>query len=170
MTPPDRPEADGRGDGQVDVDLGPALTELRRNADDRWVTIANDVLSTVLSASRRSLPVAGATAAGARFHVSEQVLIQRLREHLDGALVGAAVSQIEFRADADRVLDDLVVELVAQYAHELLPIADHARLLVEEVLERDLGVVPTRVEVHGTHIHFGGVTTGDPHLNDPADE
>lgn len=166
MTPPDRPGADG----QVGIDLGPALTELRRHADDRWVSIANDVLSTVLSASRRSLPVAGVTAVGARFHVSEQVLIQRLRAHLDGALVGAAVSQIEFRADADRVLDDLVVELVAQYAHDLLPIADHARLLVEEVLDRDLGVVPTRVEVDGTHIHFGGVTIGDPHLSDPADE
>ncbi|MFY0409554.1 hypothetical protein [Solicola sp. PLA-1-18] len=151
-----------------DHDSADLAGELRRRSAQQWVHIADDVLEHALSATRRSLPLRAATAAGA-FWVAEQVVVAKLQEAIDAELDGAAVGRIAISATTGHVLTSLTVELFGRYGHDLLALADEARRVADSVLAT-LGLAHVDVDVMPLHMHFGDVTVGDPHDVDPADE
>lgn len=146
-----------------------ASAQLQQRATDRWVEVANDVLENAMRASRGSSPVRAHAPSGP-IHLGEQVIVAYLRRALDDALDGGAVGRIYLRVDVDEVLESVTIELFAQFGRPLLPIADRARAISNEVLDEMLGTRPPEITVTTLHVHVADVTRGDPHVVDPADE
>ena len=152
-----------------DSSLLRATGELHARSSERWVEVADDVLSAVLSASRRSMPVlVQVVENGATVSLSEQVVVTRLRAALDAHLTHAATARIHLEVARDQRLRQVTVELLAQYGAPLVPLADEARGVVKAQLATWMTGEPAgAVVVRPAHVHIGDVVTGNPHLNDP---
>lgn len=145
--------------------------ELHTRSSRRWVEVAGDVLSQVMGASRRSLPVlVQVLENGATVCLSEQVVVTRLREALDASLTEAATARIHLDVAPDQRLRQVTIELLARYGAELIPLADEARGVIRAQLSVWMAGNPMAgVVVLPAHVHFGDVVEGDPHLVDPDD-
>jgi hypothetical protein len=166
-----RPRRDDDDDQNDDSVLTRAADELHASSSTRWVEVADGVLSAVLSASRRSLPVLVQVAGtGARVSLSEQVIVARLRAALDEHLTHAATARINLEVTRDQRLSQLTVELLARYGAPLVPLADEARGVIRTQLASwTAGDPATTVVVRPAHVHIGDVVADDPHLSDPHD-
>lgn len=163
-TPPDvSPTSSG------DADLREAVQQLRTRVHPRAVEVANDVLRQAVRASRHSLPIR-AHAPHSFVRISDQVLISRLRQRIDGASRTCAVGRVVLLVDPDAVLREITIELFVQYGEVLVDAADGIRLIVDEVVEDLLGRPETPVALVTTHVHVSDITIGSPHLVDPSDE
>lgn len=155
--------ARGRRADLVDV----ARDQLRGRAAPRAAEIAETVLRSALRAPRRTTPIQAE--AGGFLQISDRVLITLLRHQVDGALTGAAVGRVGLSIDRDDRLEELTVELFAQYGRVLGEVAEQARTVVDQVL-LELGIgAPATVAVVVAHVHISDITVGDPHLVDPSD-
>lgn len=154
-----------------DPTLSRAADQLHAQSSRRWVEVAGDVLSQVVSASRRSLPVlVQVLEDGATVCLSEQVVVTRLRAALDASLTQAATARIHLDVAPDQRLRQVTVELLARYGAELIPLADEARGVVRGQLAVWMAGDPMAgVLVLPAHVHVGDVVNGDPHLRDPHD-
>ncbi len=174
VTPPDIDISRGSGhrDAQAggDARLRAATAELSRHRDDRWVQIADRVMTRALTATRRSQPVrashpeAGASADGQLF-VSEQVLIAHIRQATAG-IPGAAPNRVSINTDATHRCTGVTIAITVHYPDPIIPIADQMRARVEDALGQILGTIPT-VEISSMHVHVTDVTTSDPHTGRP---
>ncbi|CAN5293566.1 hypothetical protein BH18ACT9_BH18ACT9_00230 [soil metagenome] len=150
---------------------GAASAGLHARATNRWLEVSGDVLSSLMQVSRRSLPVVISVAEdGATTHLSEQVIVTKLRGALDEAMGDAAAARIHVQADRSNRLQHITVELLAQYGSSLLQIAERAGEIIRQRLNLWAadGRPPT-LEVVSAHIHFGDVVVGSPHLHSPGD-
>lgn len=138
----------------------------REASDRRWVEISDRVIAKAMTASRRSQLIAG-TAAGGRYHVSEQVVVAHLGAALDGAVPGAAVARIHMEVEGRETLVGVVVEIIAEYGRPLLPVADHVRAIATSVVASLMGPGVPAVSVQAWHVHVSDVVDGDPHTVDP---
>lgn len=159
-------------DDDDDATVSRAADQLHARSSRRWVEVADDVLSQVLSASRRSLPVlVQVLEDGATVSLSEQVVVTRLRAALDASLTQAATARIHLDVAPDQRLRQVTVELLARYGAELIPLADEARGVIQGQLALWMSGDPMAgVVVRPAHVHFGHVVDGDPHLGDPHDD
>ncbi len=166
MTQPERAGSPGGPSSAGDkTALLAATASLRAHVDDRWVEVADRVLSRALTATRGSLPVL-AQAPGGPVQVSEQVLV---------AYVRAAIADVEHVAPSGiHVLTDdghrcvgVVIEVTVQYGQPVIPVADRIRDLTEAVLARVLGPVAPPVTVTAMHVHVADVSTTDPRTGRP---
>ncbi len=174
-TPPDIDISRGPGyrDAQAgdDARLAAATEALSRHVDDRWVQVADRVMTRALTATRRSQPVraahpdAGASADGELF-VSEQVLITHIR-HATAPVPGAAPNRVSISTDADHRCTAVTIAITVRYPDPIIPIADRIRARAQDVLGVILGFVPV-VEVSSMHVHVSDVTTTDPHTGRPS--
>jgi hypothetical protein len=164
MNPTDRTRPTDDGSGGDDTVLRRATEALRAVDDDRWVEIAPRILQTALGASRRTRPVR-ATAASGPLQISDRVIVEYLREALDGAVPGAAVDRITVRLAGRDTFDGLVIELLVRYGVAVIPVADLVREIASGVLRR-LGVESVEVSIRTTHVHVVDVTRTDPNTYD----
>lgn len=168
-SPPDRADAQ-TGDpvgatGRHGHDAVSAVArELWAVADARWVQIADRVITTALTAPRRSLPVRAQASSGP-VYLSEHALVSVIRAALDGALQRCALREVHLHVDRTGGLEALDLVLVAQYGQPLLPMADLARDLTLHVLRDNLGTVTPQPSVRTMWVHFDDVTVGDPNLD-----
>ena len=138
----------------------------------RAVEIADRVLQQALRAPRPSQPVRGRGAVSF-LQVSSAVLVERLREHVDRHLDGAAVGRVLLDVGRDARLEAVTVELLVRYGSDIVMLADRTRRLAAETLEDTLGPPADGAEtvtMAVSHVHVSDVTVGDPHVVDPSDE
>lgn len=143
------------------VDLDAATGQLRRRVDQRWVEVADRVLSNALLATRRSQPVR-AHAPGGPVKVSEHVLVAYIRAAIADIRSAAPVA-IVASVDRHQRCTGITIAITVQYDHAILPIADEIRRRTEDVLRTVLGEVIPAVTVREMHVHVDDVTTADPH-------
>lgn len=161
------PAGDPVGDAVADAGrhghdaVAAAARELWAVADARWVQIADRVITTALTAPRRSLPVRAQASSGP-VYLSEHALVSVIRAALDGALQRCALREVHLHVDRTGGLESLDLVLVAQYGQPLLPMADLARDLALQVLRENLGTVSPQPSVRTMWVHFDDVTIGDP--------
>lgn len=167
MTSP--PDARDQSTSGAPTSLRVASEQLRGRSRPRAVEIADDVLRDVLRSSRRSLPVRVA-APHDHVRVSDQVVITLLRRDIDAALEDAAVGRIYLQVDRNETLRELTIELFVQYGQVLVNVADRARAIADVVLARLLAGAEVSIGVVTSQVHISDITTGNPHLVDPADE
>ena len=141
--------------------LARAASEIRRQANQRWVEIADRVTAAALSATRTSTPIR-ASAPGGRVWIAEQVLVAYLRQAVDDEVPDAAATAISVRVAGRETLDSVGIHLTVRYGTLLLPIADHARTVAARVLTDLLGPVDSEVDSRAMHVHIADVTRGDP--------
>ncbi|MDQ6716003.1 MAG: hypothetical protein M3Z83_07830 [Actinomycetota bacterium] len=139
-----------------------AYLGLRSRLDERWVEIADDVVTTSLTATRRSRPVRAQGTTGP-VQISESVLVSYLRDAIDGAVPGSALAGVQLSLGEGHQLVGVLIKLVGQYGLDLIPIADAVRLLAVARLVDLLGPVDTPVTVQALHVHYSDVTKHDPH-------
>lgn len=140
--------------------LDQAAEATRRRLDRRWVEVSDQVVSTVLTARRRTRPLHAAGTTGPVF-VSDQVVVADLRTAIDGATRGSAVARVDLEVRGDQ-LSGVVVQLVAQYGVALIPLADEVRALAQQRLATLLGPVEAPVTVSAMRVHYSDVTVDDP--------
>jgi len=133
---------------------------LRGHTDDRWMEVADDVLQSVLTASRPSFPVEARSTAGGAFKVSEQVLVASILGALD-SLPRSEVMHIQVHSEDDSYVG-LTIVIAAQYPDRLIPLADRVRLTAQHCLREILGDAIPEVTVSTMRVHVGDVTKGDP--------
>ena len=166
MTQPDRPSPPGSPPSAPGVTaLQAATASLREHVDDRWVEVADRVLSLALTATRGSLAVR-AQAPGGPVQVSEQVLVAYVRDAIAG-VAHVAPSGIEILTDDQHRCTGVVIEVTVQYGQPVIPVADRIRNLTEAVLAELLGPVTPSVTVTAMHVHVADVTTTDPRTGRP---
>jgi hypothetical protein len=172
VNPPVHPSGD-----QVAPDGARALDEATRqlrsqSPPPRAVEIADRVLQRALRAPRPSQLVRGRGPASF-LQVSSAVVVERLREHVDRHLDGAAVGRVLLDVGRDARLDALTVELLVRYGSDIVALGDRTRRLAAETLEDTLGPPADGAEtvtMAVSHVHVSDVTVGDPHVVDPSDE
>lgn len=148
--------------GEVgETSLRVASGALRGHTEDRWVEVAGDMLTRVMSVSRVSHPIRARSVSGS-FYVSEQVLSASLQRALD-VIPLCEVTGIQVQADAD-TYTGLTIRLAVQYPYPLIPIADQVRAMARQQLAEILGPVSPVVTVSTMHVHVDDVTTGDPKI------
>lgn len=174
VTPPDIDLSRGSGhrDGQAgdEARLRAALEELNSHVDDRWVQVADRVITRSLTATRRSQPVRAAHPNGGPgtngdLYVSEQVLIAHIRD-ATAPVRGAAPNRVSISTDADHRCTGVTISITVRYPDPIIPIADQMRARVQVALGQILGSIPT-VEVSSMHVHVSDVTASDPHTGRP---
>lgn len=149
--------------------LHQAAGQLSGRSDRRAVEVADAVLSTVLRASRRSLPVRVASSTD-NLWVAERVITTLLRRAIDTALEGGAVGRIHLDVDREQQLRELTIELFVQYGQVLPELAVQARTVADATLSPMLTGSEPLVAVVVSHVHVSAVTVADPHLVNPSDE
>jgi len=162
----DAPTPEQRSSSGDENPIGRAAAELSRQADARWVEISDRVLAKALGATRRSHPVRAQASSGP-VQISEQVVITHLRDALDGAVPGSALSHVRIDIEGRDVLAGVAIQLIAQYGRPLLPIAAEIRALATTRLIELLGPVAPPVTVELLHVHFSDVTRQDPYSGEP---
>lgn len=163
---------DGVDLSRGEADLAAAARQLQAvPPSPRAVEVADRVLRRALAAPRRSVLIR-AHAPLDHLRVASVAIIAILRQHLDAALVGAAVRQVVLDADRDGRLDAVTIDLVVQYGTVIADLGEQARALAQEALADVLGrpAAGSEVPVTISHAHVSDVTVGDPHLVDPTDE
>ncbi|MEP6854806.1 MAG: hypothetical protein ABJA33_05015 [Pedococcus sp.] len=150
--------------GDADDLVARAADALRAHADERWVEISDRVLGRALNVTRRSMPVRAASSGGP-VNVSEQVLVAGIRSALDG-LSGAAPVDIRISTDEQHRYTGVFIALAVDYKSAILPVADHARHCVRDVLLTLLGPVSPPVTVTTMQVHVDDVR--EPQDTEPS--
>lgn len=145
--------------------LRTAADDLRHHVDDRWVEVSRRILTTALSATRRSRPIRALSATGP-VHVNEQVIIAYLREAVDNAVPAATMTGITVHTSGGETFDGLTIEMVAPYGVPLIPLADRTREVAADVLNGILGLLAPPIMVSTMHVHFGDVARLGPPAQD----
>jgi hypothetical protein len=154
--------------GASDLEL--AAAQLRDRPLPDVVAIADRVLEHALAAPRMS-ELVRAQPPHERLRVSTVALVALLRDRIDEGLEHAAVRRAVCEVSRDARLEQLTVELIVRYGHDIRELAERARVLAREVLGETLGIPAEGGPVIVVqHVHVGDVTVADPHLVDPADE
>lgn len=165
MTPPD--DAAGPGDEGL-RDLEVATAQLRAQPPTLPVEVADRAFQRAL-ATPRPTGYVRAAAPHDFLTVSTVALTEMLRRALDEGLPHAATMRVRCLTSRHHELEQLTVELVVQYGHDIRESAARARTLIDAVLVETLGDVRSpAVLLH--HVHVSDVTVADPHLVDPSDE
>ena len=147
--------------------LAAATQALRQHVDDRWVEVADWVLSKALTSTRRSLPVrAHDLGGGGALYVGEHVLTAYLRDAI-APIPAAAPTRIHIHADTGHHCTGVTIEITVQYNEPVIPIADQIRHRTETMLQTLLGPGTPPVTVATMHVHVSDVTTDDPHTGRP---
>lgn len=141
-----------------------ASAGLGREADRRWVEVADEVLQAALAASRPSLPVRGEAEEGP-FRLSEAALTTLLAHALEGNVPSCVVTRIIVHVSGADIFTGITLVLAAQFGTPLLQAADRARAIARDCLTDLLGPVIPPVEVSAMHVHFNDVLTEDTTLD-----
>lgn len=151
-------------------DLELAAAQLRDRPLPDVVAVADRVLERALAAPRMS-ELVRAQPPHEQLRVSTVALVALLRHRIDNGLEHAVVRRAVCDVTRDARLEQLTVELIVRYGHDVRELAQRARLLTREVLEETLGLPADRgPAIVVQHVHVGDVTVADPHLVDPTDE
>ncbi|MBA2638416.1 MAG: hypothetical protein H0U77_00150 [Nocardioidaceae bacterium] len=142
--------------------LRSAASALSTHVDERWVEVADALVSRALTTSRPSPPVRASATSGSVL-VTEQVLVSHLRASMDPFPECETVA-ITIETDGDSCTG-AVIALAVRFGTELIPLADRVRAVVEDQLGRLLGPVVPPVTVSSVHVHVDDVTRGDPKLD-----
>ncbi len=166
----DRPAGEVPSDDlAVQARLREAADDLRAHVDERWVEVANVVLSRALTATRPSPPVRAQAPTGP-VEIAEQVLVSYLRDSID-QLDDCEVVTIGIDTRPEHGIDGrgevctgVLVALAVRYQTVLIPLADRVREVAVSRLAQMLGPVEPAVSVSVVHVHIADVTRGDPKL------
>ncbi|MDQ3105203.1 MAG: hypothetical protein M3Q87_08320 [Actinomycetota bacterium] len=146
--------------------LSTAADGLRARVEQRWVEVADAVMSKVLATDKPSWPVLAQQAderTGAGLvHVGDRVLIAYLRDSID-PVPDCEVVTIQVHTSGD-VCTGIVITLAVRYGAGLLPLADQVRKQAERRLGQLLGPTVPAVRVRDMHVHVADVTRHDPKL------
>lgn len=150
--------------------LRSAAGRLREHVDERWVEVADLVLSRVATATRPSRPLC-ALSGGGHFHLAEQVFVSYLRASID-QVADCEVLRVTVQTrppdpdvsegSAAEVCTGVLVELAVRYGTVLIPLADTVRRVAREQIAQLLGPMASEVSVAAMHVHMADVTVGDP--------
>ena len=139
--------------------LTEATQSLRDHVDQRWVEIADRVLTRALRATRTSLSVR-AQAAGGPVHISEQVLIAHLRDAVC-TVPDTRIQDVVITIEGLDTYVGVTITISARFGVPLISVADTIRNLANERLTQLLGPIAPPVTVTTMHIHVQDVLQDD---------
>lgn len=139
--------------------LKEATQSLRDHVDQRWVEIADRVLTRALRTTRTSLAVQ-AQAANGPVHISEQVLIAHLRDAVS-TVPQSRIQDVVITIEGLDTYAGVIITISARFGVPLISVADTIRKLASERLTQLLGPIVPPVTVTTMHIHVQDVFQDD---------